>query len=139
MKGLGGETEMITEMDEVKCKNTFDLIDASSLEPKTKADLKESVEEAKLNLNGRTLDERCASIARNQFDTTRFLTEIIIQFKSIADEVKTAQGQNQKRTWKDVVAECKWPLVVLGGIITVSCIFQPQIISLLTSITGLIH
>ena len=127
---------MITELDEVKAKNTFGLIDASGLEPKTKADLKESVEEAKLNLNGRTLEERCASIARNQFDTTRFLTEIIIQFKNVADEVKNTQP---KRTWKDVVAECKWPLVVLGGIIAVSCIFQPQIISLLTSITGLIH
>ena len=41
---------MITELDEIRCKNTFDLIDASSLEQKTKADLKESVEEAKLNL-----------------------------------------------------------------------------------------
>lgn len=127
---------MITELDEIRCKNTFDLIDASTLEPKTKADIKESVEEAKLNLNGRTLEERCASIARNQFDTTRFLADIIIQFKSVADEVKNTQP---KRTWKDVVAECKWPLVVLGGIIAVSCIFQPQIISLLTSITGLIH
>ena len=127
---------MITEMDNLKAKNTFDMIDASSLEPKTKADLKESVEEAKLNLNGRTLEERCASIARNQFDTTRFLAEIIIQFKNVAEEVKNTQP---KRTWKDVVAECKWPLVVLGGIIAVSCIFQPQIISLLTSITGLIH
>lgn len=127
---------MITEIDNLKAQNTFDLIDASSLEPKTKADLKESVEEAKLNLNGRTLEERCDSIARNQFDTTRFLAEIIIQFKNVAEEVKNTQP---KRTWKDVVAECKWPLVVLGGIVAVSCIFQPQIISLLTSITSLIH
>ena len=128
---------MITELDEVKCQNTFEMIDASSLEAKTKADLKESVEEAKLNLNGRTLEERCASIARNQFDTTRFLADIIIQFKNVAEDVK--KEKQPKRTWKDVVAECKWPLVVLGGIIAVSCIFQPQIISLLTSITGLIH
>lgn len=120
---------MITEMDEVKCKNTFDMIDASNLEPKTKADLKESVEEAKLNLNGRTLEERCASIARNQFDTTRFLADIIIQFKNVADEVK--KEKQPKRTWKDVVAECKWPLVVLGGIIAVCTIFQPQIIELM--------
>ncbi len=126
---------MITELDEVKAQNTFDLIDASNLEPKTKADLKESVEEAKLNLNGRTLEERCASIARNQFDTTRFLAEIIIQFKNVADEVKNTQP---KRTWKDVVAECKWPLVVLGGIIAVSCIFQPQIIELMKVITAVL-
>lgn len=120
---------MITELDEIRCKNTFDLIDASSLEPKTKADLKESVEEAKLNLNGRTLEERCASIARNQFDTTRFLAEIIIQFKNVAEDVK--KEKQPKRTWKDVVAECKWPLVVLGGIIAVCTIFQPQIIELM--------
>ena len=120
---------MITELDEVKAQNTFDMIDASSLEPKTKADLKESVEEAKLNLNGRTLEERCASIARNQFDTTRFLAEIIIQFKNVADEVKTAQGQNQKRTWKDVVAEMNWwPLTVLGSVLGICAIFQPQIV-----------
>ena len=130
---------MITEMDEVKCKNTFDLIDASSLEPKTKADLKESVEEAKLNLNGRTLEERCASIARNQFDTTRFLAEIIIQFKQVADDVKKNQTIQQKRTWKDVIIEVRWPACILGGVLGICAIFQPQIISLLTSIASLIH
>lgn len=129
---------MITELDEIRCKNTFDMIDASSLEPKTKADLKESVEEAKLNLNGRTLEERCASIARNQFDTTRFLAEIIIQFKNVADEVKTAQKQNQKRTWKDVVAEMNWwPLTVLGSVLGVCAIFQPQIVEVLKTIAAI--
>jgi len=125
---------MITELDEVKCKNAFDMIDASSLEPRTKADLRESVEEAKLNLNGRTLEERCASIARNQFDTTRFLTDIIIQFKNVADEVKNTQP---KRTWKDVVAECKWPVCVLGGIALVCSIFNTEIVGLLTAIVKL--
>ncbi len=119
---------MINEMDEVKCKNTFDMIDASSLEPKTKADLKESVEEAKLNLNGRTLEERCASIARNQFDTTRFLAEIIIQFKQVADDVKK---QPPKRTWKDVIVECRIPAAVLGSVIAVCTIFQPQLVELM--------
>lgn len=130
---------MITELDEVKCQNTFDLIDASSLEAKTKADLKESLESAKLNLNGRTLEERCASIARNQFDMTRFISEIIIQFKNVADEVKKGQTVQPKRTWKDVVAECKWPLVVLGGIISVCSIFAPEIISLLKAVVSIIH
>lgn len=129
---------MITELDEVKAQNTFDMIDASSLEPKTKADLKESVEEAKLNLNGRTLEERCASIARNQFDTMRFISEIIIQFKNIADEMN--KPRETKRTWKDVIAEMNWwPITVLGSVLGICAIFQPQIISLLTAITGLIH
>lgn len=119
---------MITELDEVKAKNTFDLIDASSLEPKTKSDLKESVEEAKLNLNGRTLEERCASIARNQFDTTRFLAEIIIQFKQVADDVKK---QPPKRSWKDVIVECRNAAAILGSVIAVCTIFQPQLVELL--------
>ena len=127
---------MITERDEIKCRASIDMVEASSLDPHAKLDLRESIEEAKANLNGRSLEERVLSIAQNQFDTTRFLAEIIIQFKNVADEVKNTQP---KRTWKDVVAECKWPLVVLGSIVSVCAIFQPQIISLLTSITGLIH
>ena len=128
---------MITELDEVKCQNTFDMIDASSLEAKTKADLKESVEEAKLNLNGRTLEERCASIARNQFDTTRFLTDIIIQFKNVADEVKKSQNTEKKTTWKDVIIAVKWPVCVLGGIALVCSIFNTEIVNLLTAIVKL--
>lgn len=132
-----GCNAMITEMDEVKCKNTFDMIDASSLEPKTKADLKESVEEAKLNLNGRTLEERCASIARNQFDTTRLLTSLVIQSKELVANLDNKD--NKKRTWKDVLVECQWSCVTLGGIIGVCSIFAPEIVSLLKAIVGLIH
>lgn len=128
---------MITELDEVKAQNTFDLIDASSLEQKTKADLKESVEEAKLNLNGRTLEERCASIARNQFDTTRFLAEIIIQFKSMADDMKKNQSAVKKTGWKDVIIAVKWPVCVLGGIALVCSIFNAEIVNLLTAIVKL--
>ena len=117
---------MITELDEIREKNAFDMIDASTLEPKTKSELKESVAEAKQNLNGRTLEERCASIARNQFDTTRFISEIIIQFKNMTDELK--KPRETKRTWKDVVAEGSWPLCILGSVIAVCCIFQPQIV-----------
>ncbi len=131
---------MITELDEIRCKNTFDMIDASNLEPKTKADLKESVEEAKLNLNGRTLEERCASIARNQFDTTRFLAEIIIQFKNIAEDVKKEKQPIQpKRTWKDALVECQWALFGLGSVIAVCSIFSPQIVDLIKAITSLFH
>ena len=128
---------MITELDEVKCQNTFAMIDASSLEAKTKADLKESVEEAKLNLNGRTLEERCASIARNQFDTTRFLASVLIQFKNVADEVKKGQTIEKKTTWKDVIIAVRWPACVLGGIALVCSIFQPQIVALLTAVVKL--
>lgn len=127
---------MITELDAVKAQNTFDLIDASSLEPKTKADLKESVEEAKLNLNGRTLEERCASIARNQFDTTRFISEIIIQFKNMTDELK--KPRETKRTWKDVIAEMNWwPITVLGSVLGIAAIFQPQIVHIFEAVVKL--
>ena len=132
-----GHNAMITEMDEVKCKNTFDLIDTSSLEPKTKADLKESVEEAKLNLNGRSVEERLMSIARNQFDMTRFTVEIIIQFKKVAEEVKSKM--TSKKSWADVVSDSKWPLCILGSVISVCCIFQPQIVELLKAIGSIIR
>ena len=125
---------MITEIDEIRTKNSFDLIDTSSLEPKLKAELKESLEESKLNLNGRTLDERCASIARAQFDMTRFICDIIIQFKRVSDKAVQAVP---KRTWKDVIAECKWPVCVLGGIALVCSIFNTEIVGLLTAIAKL--
>ena len=127
---------MITEMDELKCQNSFDGIDASALDPRLKADLKETIEEAKLNLNGRTLEERCASIARNQFDTSRLLADIIIQFKDVMDELR--KPRQPKRTWKDVIAEGRWPLCILGSVIAVCAIFQPQIVSLLKALVKLI-
>lgn len=121
---------MITEIDEIRTKNSFDLIDTSSLEPKLKAELKESLEESKLNLNGRSLEERCASIARAQFDMTRFICDIIIQFKRVSD--KAAVQATPKRTWKDVVAEMNWwPLTVLGSVLGICAIFQPQIVGVL--------
>lgn len=128
---------MITEVDEVKTQNSFDLIDSSSLNPKLKADLKESVEEAKLNLNGRTLDERCASIARNQFDMTRFISEIIIQFKNVTDELK--KPKEPKKTWTDVVSDSKWAICILGSVIAVCCIFQPEITSLLKAVVAIVR
>ena len=118
---------MITELDDLREKNSFDLIDQSSLEAHVKADLKESVAESKRNLNGRTTEERLMSIARNQFDTMRFICDIIIQFKNVTDELK--KPKESKRTWKDVVAEMNWwPLTVLGSVLGVCAIFQPQIV-----------
>lgn len=128
---------MITELDEVKCQNTFAMIDASSLEAKTKSDLKEAIEESKLNLNGRTLEERVQGIARNQFDTTRFLAEIIIQFKNVAEDVK--KNMKPKRSWKDTLVETQWALVTLGSVIAICSIFAPEIISLLKAVVTLIH
>lgn len=127
---------MITEADEVKCKNAFDMIDNSSLEMKTKADLKETIEEAKLNLNGRSVEERLMSIARNQFDTSRLLADIIIQFKNVTDEMR--KPKESKRTWKDVVVEGKWALCILGSVIAVCTIFQPQIVELIKAVGSLL-
>lgn len=128
---------MITELDELREKNSFDLIDQSSLEAHVKAELKEAVAESKRNLNGRTTEERLMSIARNQFDMTRFVADIIIQFKNITDELK--KPKESKRTWKDVLVECQWACVTLGGIIGVCSIFAPEIVSLLKAIVGLIR
>lgn len=126
---------MITEADEVKTKNSFDLIDASSLEGWVKADLKESLEEAKLNLNGRNLEDRVQGIARNQFDSMRLLAGIVIQFKKVADDMeRTKKPTKPARTWKDVVAEVRWPLCILGSVVAVCCIFQPQIVEVLKAI-----
>lgn len=118
---------MITELDDLREKNSFDLIDQSSLEAHVKADLKEAVAESKRNLNGRTTEERLMSIARNQFDMTRFVADIIIQFKNVTDEMK--KPRETKRTWKDVIAEMNWwPLTVLGSVLGICAIFQPQIV-----------
>lgn len=121
---------MITELDDLREKNSFDLIDQSSLEAHVKADLKEAVAESKRNLNGRTTEERLMSIARNQFDMTRFVADIIIQFKNVTDELK--KPKESKRSWKDVVAEMNWwPLTVLGSVLGICAIFQPQIVGVL--------
>ena len=125
---------MITERDNIKCQTSLEMIDASSLEPKSKADLKESVEEAKLNLNGRSLDERVLSIAQNQFDTTRFLADIIIKFNDIAKDVATKKPV--ERSWKDVVIVTRWPLCLLGSVISVCMIFQPEIVSLAKAVVS---
>lgn len=125
---------MITERDEIKCRTSLEMIDQSELEPKVKADLKESIEEAKANLNGRTLEERVLSIAQNQFDTTRFLADIIIQFKNAT----RGKPEREKRTWKDVLVETQWASMALGTVIAVCSIFQPQIIALLTALTRLL-
>ncbi len=126
---------MITERDEIKCRTSLEMIDQSELEAKVKADLKESIEEAKANLNGRTLDERVLSIAQNQFDTTRFLADIIIQFNKAT---KGAGKATEKRTWKDVLVETQWASFALGTVIAVCSIFQPQIIALLSALTKML-
>lgn len=101
---------MITERDEIKCRTAVEMVDASTLEPRTKADLKEAIEEAKLNLNGRTMEERVLSIAQNQFDTTRFLAEIIIQFKKVADKADKTEDGTDKPAGKRSMAKValKW-------------------------------
>lgn len=124
---------MITERDNIKCKASLDMIEKSALDLRTKADLKDSIEEAKLNLNGRTLEERVLSIAQNQFDTTRFLADIIIKFN---DNTKSKQPS---RSWKDVIVETKWAMCALGGIIFVCMVFQPQIIEFAKCVASLIH
>ena len=127
---------MITELDELREKNSFDLIDQSSLDAHVKAELKEAVAESKRNLNGRTTEERLMSIARNQFDTMRFICDIIIQFKNVTDELK--KPKESKRTWKDVVAEMNWwPLTVLGSVLGIAAIFQPQIVEVLKAIAAI--
>lgn len=127
---------MITEIDEIRTKNTFDIIDASSLDVKLKADLKESLEESKLNLNGRTLEERCAAIARNQFDMTRFIVDIIIQFRE-AMARREDTGDDSRHKWDYVLVKCRWPLCVLGSVISVCCIFNTEIVGLLKAIVKL--
>lgn len=125
---------MINKIDEIKCNDSLARIEESSLEPHTKDDLKASIQCSLENLNGRTLEERCASIARNQFDTTRFLAEIIIQFKQVADDVKK---QPSKRSWKDVIVECRNAAAILGSVIAVCTIFQPQLVELIKAVASL--
>ena len=128
---------MITERDEIRAKATLEMIDASSLEPRSKAELKESVEESKANLNGRSLEERVLSIAQTQFDQTRLLAGIIIQFKKVADKME-GEAARPKRTWKDVLCETQWGWVVLGSVVAVCAIFQPQIVEVLKAVAAVL-
>ena len=136
---------MITERDNIKAKASIEMIEASTLEPQTKAELKESVEETKANLNGRTLEERVLSIAQSQFDQTRLLAGIIIQFKKVADKIEHPEHPEQAeqaeklidtkgRSWKDTIVETQWGWVVLGSVIAICTIFQPQIVSLMKTV-----
>lgn len=127
---------MITELDRVKCQNSFDMIDGSGLEMKTKSDLKEALEESLQNLNGRTLEERCASIARNQFDSMRFICDIIIQFKAMAEDMKKGLATQKKTSWKDVIIAVKWPACVLGGVLGICSIFSENIVELIKAMVA---
>ncbi len=130
--------KMITEIDELKCRNSFENIDASELEPKLKSELKEALEEAKLNLNGRSLEDRVLSIAKNQFNTTRFLADIIIQFHKVLKKSESAKAESAKRTWQDVIIACRNQLTILGGIVAVCSIFQKELVSLISSLANLV-
>jgi len=125
---------MITERDEIKCQASMEMVEDSSLSPDTKADLKESLESAKLNLNGRTLEERVLSIAQNQFDTTRFIAEIIVRFGDIVKRQKV--NAQKEKTWKDVITESRWAMVALGSIVAVCSIFSENIVALVKTVAG---
>ena len=47
---------MITERDKLRMSNSFDRINASTLDPAIKSELKEGIEESLENLNGRNLE-----------------------------------------------------------------------------------
>lgn len=110
---------MITERDKSAAEGTKSIIKASSLDTNLKSDLCEAIDESLINLNGRTIEEKVQSIAQAQFTHLRLLCNILCDV------------YHKEKTWKDVVAECKWGIVILGGIISIACIFQPQIISII--------
>lgn len=123
---------MITERDKLRMSNSFDRINASTLDPAIKSELKEGIEESLENLNGRNLEERVLAIAQTQFSQSRFIADLIIQFNEILKLRETP-----KKTWKDVIIAVKWPVCVLGGIALVCSIFNTEIVSLLTAIVKL--
>lgn len=125
---------MITERDKLRMSNSFDRINASTLDPAIKSELKEGIEESLENLNGRNLEDRVLAIAQTQFSQSRFIADLIIQFNDILKLRETS-----KRTWKDVIAECRWAMVVLGSIIAISAIFSENIVEMVKSISSLIH
>lgn len=87
---------MIENLDKIRCDDSLNRIESSTLEPHVKDELKSSIYSAMENLNGRTMEERVLAIARNQFDTTRFLAEIIIQFKRVTDKAGVGSGDADK-------------------------------------------
>ena len=129
-----GHNAMITERDKLRMNNSFDRINASTLDPAIKSELKEGIEESLENLNGRNLEDRVLAIAQTQFSQSRFIADLIIQFNEILKLRETP-----KRTWKDVIAECRWSMVVLGSIIAISAIFSENIVEMVKSIASLIH
>lgn len=99
----------IENIDKIRCDDSLNRIESSTLEPHVKDELKTSIYSALENLNGRTMEERVLAIARNQFDTTRFLAEIIIQFKRVADKAGAGNGDTDKTGKRTMVrVALKW-------------------------------
>lgn len=112
--------------------NSFDRINASTLDPAIKSELKEGIEESLENLNGRNLEDRVLAIAQTQFSQSRFIADLIIQFNEILKLRETP-----KKTWKDVIAKCQWAIVTLGSIIAISAIFSENIVELFKAVSSL--
>lgn len=124
---------MITERDKLRMSNSFDRINASTLDPTIKSELKEGIEESLENLNGRNLEDRVLAIAQTQFSQSRFIADLIIQFNEILKLRETP-----KKTWKDVIAEMNWwPITVLGSVLGIAAIFQPQIVHIFEAVVKL--
>ena len=113
--------------------NSFDRINASTLDQAIKSELKEGIEESLENLNGRNLEDRVLAIAQTQFSQSRFIADLIIQFNEILKLRETP-----KKTWTDVVSDSKWAICILGSVIAVCCIFQPEITSLLKAVVAIV-
>ena len=121
---------MITERDKLRMSNSFDRINASTLDPAIKSELKEGIEESLENLNGRNLEDRVLAIAQTQFSQSRFLADILIMFTE-------KQTENRKTGWKDVIIAVKWPLCILGSVIAICAIFSENIVQLIQAVVKL--
>ncbi len=90
-------------------------INDSKLPFAEKDDLREIIVRAAEGSNGLTPDDKIQATAENLANLTYLFTRHMLTMTP------------PPTGWKDVIIACKWPLVIITGIIAVMLILQPQL------------
>lgn len=87
-------------------------------------DIDDSIEilkEAEAGTNGLSLEDKVQANAVNIANLCFLFTKHIVE------------SCKYRRTWKDIVVECKWPIVICVGIIATLLAFHPELAGILES------
>lgn len=84
-------------------------------------DLIEIIREAEAGTNGLSLEDKVQANAVNIANLCFLFTKHIVE------------SCKYRRTWKDIVVECRWPIVICVGIIATLLAFHPELAGILES------